>query len=119
MNIRIGTRASNLAIWQATKVQQLIEKNGYKTEIVKITSDGDRSVGGDLSSNLGQFTSTLDDKLMEKDIDIAVHSSKDVPVDNRLEIVNLAYLTRGETSDIILFNKKNKKKCLEKLKRFN
>ena len=117
MNIRIGTRASNLAIWQATKVQQLIEKNGYKTEIVKITSDGDRSVGGDLSSNLGQFTSTLDDKLMEKDIDIAVHSSKDVPVDNRLEIVNLAYLTRGETSDIILFNKKNKKKCLEKLLR--
>lgn len=102
-------------MWQATNVQQIIEDNGYKTEIVKITSDGDRSVGGDLSTHLGQFTSKIDDKLVKREIDIAVHSSKDVPVDNFEEIVNLAYLTRGSTSDIILFNKSNNSNSLKKL----
>jgi len=115
LKIKIGTRTSNLAMWQATNVQQIIEGNGYETEIVKITSDGDRSVGGDLSSRLGQFTSKIDEKLVKREIDIAVHSSKDVPVDDMEEIVNLAYLSRGSTSDIILFNKKNNDYSLKKL----
>ena len=66
MKIKIGTRTSNLAMWQATNVQQIVEGNGYETEIVKITSDGDRSVGGDLSSQLGQFTSKVDEKLVKR-----------------------------------------------------
>ena len=115
MKVKIGTRNSNLAMWQARTVQKKIEKKGYETEIVKITSDGDRSLGGDLSSHLGQFTSTIDNKLIQKEIDIAVHSCKDVPVDQREEIVNLAYLSRGNTSDIILFNKENEKNSLGKL----
>ena len=115
MKIKIGTRTSNLAMWQATNVQQIVEGNGYETEIVKITSDGDRSVGGDLSSQLGQFTSKVDEKLVKREIDIAVHSSKDVPVEDMEEIVNLAYLSRGSTSDIILFNKKNNDYSLKKL----
>ena len=68
MKIKIGTRTSNLAMWQATNVQQIIDGNGYETEIVKITSDGDRSVGGDLSSRLGQFTSKIDEKLVKREI---------------------------------------------------
>jgi len=115
LKIKIGTRTSNLAMWQATNVQQIVEGNGYETEIVKITSDGDRSVGGDLSSQLGQFTSKVDEKLVKREIDIAVHSSKDVPVEDMEEIVNLAYLSRGSTSDIILFNKKNNDYSLKKL----
>ena len=103
--IKIGTRTSTLAMWQANKVRQILHDNGCKTEIVGISSQGDKSLGGDLASTVGQFIHAVDRELMSGNIDIAVHSSKDVPVKISDEIVNLAYLERGCTNDLLIFPK--------------
>ena len=101
--IRIGTRTSNLALWQANSVQLLLEQHGFQTQIVEIISDGDRSLSSNLSDQLGQFVTSVDDQLINGGIDIAVHSSKDVPVEYHDSVTCLAYLERGSTNDIILF----------------
>ena len=103
--IRIGTRTSTLAMWQANKVQEKLESHGFETQIVGISSQGDQSVGGDLATSVGQFIHAVDAELMTKNIDIAVHSSKDVPVDLDESISNIAYLERGCTQDLLLFEK--------------
>jgi len=105
LTVRIGTRTSSLAMWQANKVSQLLESNGFETEIVGIKSKGDKSLGGNLASSVGQFIHAVDSQLLEMKIDIAVHSSKDVPVDLDDEISNLAYLERGCTNDLLIFPK--------------
>tara|TARA_B100000767_G_scaffold40957_1_gene34697 strand:+ start:8633 stop:10282 length:1650 start_codon:yes stop_codon:yes gene_type:complete len=92
-------------MWQANKVRQILNDNGCKTEIVGISSQGDKSLGGDLASTVGQFIHAVDSELMSGNIDIAVHSSKDVPVKISDEIVNLAYLERGCTNDLLIFPK--------------
>ena len=115
MTIRIGTRTSNLAMWQANKVSDLLEAEGLETEIIGINSQGDQSLGGDLSSSVGQFIHSVDAGLISRDIDIAVHSSKDVPVDVDINITNLAYLERGCTHDLLIFRKNELYPSLEKL----
>ncbi len=106
MPIRIGTRSSNLAKWQAHSVASALNKAGVETEIVSIKSLGDQSLGGNLSSSVGQFIHSIDEQLLEGNIDIAVHSSKDVPVQTNESIRNLAYMQRGTTNDLILFNRR-------------
>ncbi|MBQ70797.1 MAG: hypothetical protein CMA65_04830 [Euryarchaeota archaeon] len=101
--LRIGTRTSALATWQARRVEHLLNEKGIETELVGITTSGDRSLGGDLSSQVGQFIHAVDKKLMEGHIDLAVHSSKDVPVDVASSIACLSYLERGSTSDVLIF----------------
>ena len=103
--IKIGTRTSTLAMWQANKVRQILQDNGCKTEIVGISSQGDKSLGGGLASTVGQFIHAVDSELIAGNIDIAVHSSKDVPVKISDDIVNLAYLERGCTNDLLIFPK--------------
>ena len=103
--IKIGTRTSTLAIWQAEQVQRMLESDGYSTELVGITSKGDKSLGGDLASSVGQFIHAVDAKLVTGEIDIAVHSSKDVPVTIDDRISHLAYLSRGCTNDLLIFPK--------------
>ncbi|MBL6732875.1 MAG: hydroxymethylbilane synthase [Candidatus Poseidoniaceae archaeon] len=103
--IKIGTRTSTLAMWQANKVRQILHDNGCKTEIVGISSQGDKSLGGDLASTVGQFIHAVDNELLAGNIDIAVHSSKDVPVEISNDIVNLAFLERGCTNDLLIFPK--------------
>lgn len=102
--IRIGTRKSRLALYQARKVSELLESRGLKTEIVKLSSGGDRSLGGDLSSAVGQFIHSIDAELKNGNIDMAVHSAKDVPVTYQEGICNLAYLKRGCTHDLLIFD---------------
>ncbi|RPG73552.1 MAG: hydroxymethylbilane synthase [Euryarchaeota archaeon TMED248] len=104
--IRIGTRTSNLAMWQAKRVRDRLEDSGFTTEIVGISSSGDKSLGGDLSSSVGQFIHAVDNELLTNNIDIAVHSSKDVPVEINQKLSNLAYLERGCTSDLLIFPKR-------------
>lgn len=79
--IRIGTRDSALALWQAQTVQQQLEALGYTTELVPIKSEGDLNLTQPLYEMgiTGIFTKALDIALLNKDIDIAVHSMKDVP----------------------------------------
>ena len=105
--IRIGTRTSTLAMWQANCVEAIINNMGIETEIVGINSSGDKSLGGDLASSVGQFIHAVDAELLSGSIDIAVHSSKDVPVTISDELTNLAYLERGYTNDVIIFRDSN------------
>ena len=90
-------------MWQARHVEKLLNANGVKTELVGISTSGDRSLGGDLSSEVGQFIHALDKQLIDGGIDLAVHSSKDVPVAIDESINCLAYLERGAKNDILLF----------------
>lgn len=106
---RIGTRDSQLAVWQATLVQQQLAANNIKSELVYIKSDGDI----DLITPLyeigvqGIFTKTLDAALLSKRIDIAVHSMKDVPTQLADGIIQAAVLERASYKDILVF-KNNK-----------
>lgn len=113
--IRIGTRTSTLAMWQANTVQKKLESQGFATQIVGISSKGDQSIGGDLASSVGQFIHAVDSELLSKNIDIAVHSSKDVPVDLDDSISNIAYLERGCTNDVLLFQKTENTQSLKEL----
>lgn len=103
--IRIGTRESQLAVWQATLVQQLLAKNNISSELVFIKSEGDV----DLQTPLyeigiqGIFTRSLDIALINKKIDIAVHSMKDVPTQLAKGILQSAVLPRASYKDIFVF----------------
>ena len=94
-------------MWQANRVEAIINNMGIETEIVGINSSGDKSLGGDLASSVGQFIHAVDAELISGSIDIAVHSSKDVPVTISAELANLAYLERGYTNDVIIFRDSN------------
>lgn len=103
--IRIGTRDSQLALWQATQVQHSLAGLGIESSLVNIKSDGDI----DLKTPLyemgvqGIFTRSLDIALLEHSIDVAVHSFKDVPTLLPLGIVQAAVLERGAASDLLVF----------------
>src|SRR5690349_18003291 len=103
--IRIGTRDSQLAVWQATEVQKLLAAHGYASELVYIKSEGDL----DLSTPLyeigvqGIFTRSLDIALLSNKIDIAVHSMKDVPTQLPKGIVQAAVLARASYKDILVY----------------
>jgi hydroxymethylbilane synthase len=103
--IKIGTRESQLALWQATLVQTLLKKNGIESELVFIKSEGDVDTVTPLYDLgvQGIFTKTLDAALLNKRIDIAVHSMKDVPTQLAKGIQQAAVLKRGSYKDILVF----------------
>ncbi len=103
--IRIGTRESQLALWQAKTVQQMLEKRGYKSVLVPAKSTGDLVLDKPLYELgiTGIFTRTLDIALLNNDIDIAVHSLKDVPTLLPKDIVQAAVLKRGNIRDTLVF----------------
>ena len=92
--IRIGTRDSALAMWQAKTVQQQLEALNFKTELVPIKSDGDLDLDQPLYEMgiTGIFTKSLDIALLNNKIDIAVHSMKDVPTSLPEGIIESAVL---------------------------
>lgn len=102
--IRIGTRDSQLALWQATTVQKKLEDLGYKTELVPVKSTGDLVLDKPLYELgiTGVFTKTLDVAMIDKEVDIAVHSMKDVPTILPKGIRQTAVLERANTSDILV-----------------
>ena len=103
--IRIGTRESQLAVYQADTVKELLSKNGIAAELVFIRSEGDI----DLQTPLyemgvqGVFTRSLDMALLNDRIDIAVHSMKDVPTHLAQGIVQAAVLKRASYKDILVY----------------
>ncbi len=103
--IRIGTRESQLAVWQATQVQQLLQQYNFSSELVFIKSEGDI----DLQTPLyemgvqGIFTKSLDIALLNNRIDIAVHSMKDVPTQLAQGIVQAAVLKRASYKDLLVY----------------
>ena len=103
--IRIGTRDSQLAMWQAKTVQSQLEHLGHKTVLVPIKSTGDLVLDKPLYELgiTGVFTKTLDVAMLNGSIDIAVHSMKDVPTVLPKGIVQAAVLKRGNTNDTLVF----------------
>src|SRR5215216_2630938 len=104
--IRIGTRDSQLAVWQATHVQNLLKECGIVSELVYIKSEGDIDTVTPLYALgvTGIFTKTLDAALLSNRIDIAVHSMKDVPVQLAQGIRQAAVLKRASHKDILVLH---------------
>ena len=102
--IRIGTRDSELALWQAHTVQKQLQDLGYKTEIIAVKSQGDIILDKPLYELgiTGIFTKTLDIAMINGQVDIAVHSMKDVPTALPIGIVQSAVLERATTLDILV-----------------
>ncbi|WP_420603357.1 hydroxymethylbilane synthase [Flagellimonas sp.] len=102
--IRIGTRDSELALWQAHTVQHKLEELGYDTTLIPIKSTGDQVLDKPLYDLgiTGIFTKTLDVAMLKGQIDIAVHSMKDVPTQLPKGIVQVAVLERAITHDILV-----------------
>lgn len=102
--IRIGTRDSELALWQAHTVQKKLEDLGYKTEIIAVKSQGDIILDKPLYELgiTGIFTKTLDLAMINGQVDIAVHSMKDVPTALPQGIVQAAVLERANVFDILV-----------------
>ena len=102
--IRIGTRDSALALWQANKVAKLLADNNHPNVVHPIKSAGDLNLTQPVYQMgiSGVFTRSLDLALLNEEIDIAVHSMKDVPtaLAEGLEIV--AILERGNTDDVLV-----------------
>lgn len=103
--IRIGTRDSELALWQAKTVQNQLKTLGYPTEIVSTKSHGDIELSKPLYEMgvTGIFTKALDIALLNSEIDIAVHSMKDVPTALPEGIVVGAVLKRGNPHDVLIY----------------
>ncbi|GAA4744585.1 hydroxymethylbilane synthase [Flavisolibacter ginsenosidimutans] len=103
--LRIGTRDSQLAVWQATTVQDLLQKAGVASELVYMKSEGDVDTVTPLYALgvTGVFTKTLDAALLNNRIDIAVHSMKDVPTQLAQGIQQTAVLKRASYKDIFVY----------------
>ena len=103
--IKIGTRESQLAVWQATLVQNLLYKNNVTSELVYIKGEGDVDTVTPLYEIgvQGIFTRSLDAALLNNRIDIAVHSLKDVPTQLASGIQQAAVLKRASYKDIFVY----------------
>ncbi|MEO5787640.1 MAG: hydroxymethylbilane synthase [Gelidibacter sp.] len=103
--IRIGTRDSELALWQAKTVQQQLQHLGHKTVLVPVKSTGDLRLDKPIYEMgiVGVFTRILDEAMLNNQIDIAVHSLKDVPTILPQGIVQAAVLKRGNVRDTLVF----------------
>ncbi|WP_312822390.1 hydroxymethylbilane synthase [Epilithonimonas sp.] len=104
--IRIGTRNSPLALWQAHEVESKLQNLGFETEIVPIVSSGDKNLDQPLYALgiTGVFTKDLDIALLNKEIDIAIHSLKDVPTQLPNNIQISAVLERDFPEDVLVRN---------------
>lgn len=102
--IKIGTRDSELALWQANTVSKKLNNLGYKTEIIAVKSDGDIILDKPLYELgiTGIFTKTLDVAMISGKVDIAVHSMKDVPTALPQGIVQGAVLQRANVLDLLV-----------------
>ncbi len=101
--IRIGTRGSALALWQARTVASLLET---QSELVIIKTSGDRFQDIPLQgqADTGFFTKEIESRLQDGEIDVAVHSLKDLPTQSSPGLTLAAYLPRASAADILLVN---------------
>ena len=102
--IRIGTRNSALAMWQARHIAGLLEANGFATEIVDIVTTGDKILDRSLSKigSKGVFTEELETMLRNGEIDIAQHSAKDLPSRLASDLPLIAFTKREAAHDVVL-----------------
>ena len=116
--IRIGTRGSKLALWQAEHVASLIKPSDYQTEIVPIETRGDKILNVSIAKigSKGVFTEEIEAKLLDGSIDIAVHSAKDLASEIPDELELVAFTERELANDVIVSHKKNINLASDKLR---
>ena len=105
--VKIGTRDSKLAIWQAQLVQAKLAVIGIQSVLTFIKTDGDENTETPISDmgSIGIFTKALDNALLEDKVDIAVHSCKDLPTQLEDNIVIGAVLKRDDPRDVLIYKK--------------
>ncbi|GAB3331141.1 hydroxymethylbilane synthase [Marivirga atlantica] len=109
MHIRIGTRGSKLALWQAYYVQEKLEKAGHTSEIVIIETKGDKILDVAISKigSKGVFTEEIEAQLADGSIDIAVHSAKDMQSHLPEGFELIAFSEREQVNDVVVSHKKD------------
>lgn len=101
--VKIGTRGSQLALYQAHRVQDALARLGVPAQTVVIQTKGDRIQDRPLQSmGTGIFTKALDDALLAGEVDLAVHSMKDVPTQLPAPMEAWAVLERGRPGDVLV-----------------
>jgi hydroxymethylbilane synthase len=105
--IIIGSRGSDLALWQAHFVQEALKKQGLPSEIKIIKTQGDKiqDLSFDKLEGKGFFTKEIEDALLNKEIDLAVHSHKDLPTISPEGLVIAAVSEREDPSELLLIQK--------------
>lgn len=105
--IRIGTRGSKLALWQANFVRSRLEKTGMSTELVIIKTQGDivQNLSFDKLEGKGFFTSELEEALTSGEVDLAVHSMKDLPTESPDGLMIAGVSERENPADWLVINR--------------
>ena len=105
--VRIGTRGSKLALWQAEHVAACLKDKGLEPEIVIIDTTGDKILDQSLSKigSKGLFTEELEEQLHTGAIDIAVHSAKDLQTHLKDGMFILAITERELVNDVLVSHK--------------
>ena len=106
--IKIGTRGSKLALWQAYHIQDLLKLKGVDSEIIIIETKGDKILDVALSKigSKGLFTEELEECLRNGSIDIAVHSAKDLPSSLPDDLEIISFTKREKSNDVLVFKTK-------------
>ncbi len=106
MRIRLGTRGSPLALWQARHVRERLAARhpGLSIEIIEVTTTGDRNLAQPLAEigQEGLFTKEVEEALLSGRIDVAVHSCKDVPTALPPDLALAAVLERVQGGDVLI-----------------
>ncbi len=107
--LRIATRESRLALWQANHIKTLLEENGLEVEIIGMTTEGDRRLDVTLNEigGKGLFIKELEQALIDDRADLAVHSMKDVPMDLDESFRIVAITEREDVRDAFVSNNYN------------
>lgn len=102
--IRIGSRKSKLAMWQTETVARMLNNAGFATEIITMETKGDRILDTSIAKigSKGVFTEELEEKLARGEIDIAVHSAKDMPSRLPDGFSLIAFTERERVNDVLL-----------------
>ncbi|MDP5121686.1 MAG: hydroxymethylbilane synthase [Spirosomaceae bacterium] len=108
MHIRIGTRGSKLALWQAYYIEEKLQAAGATAEIIIIETKGDKILDRALSKigSKGVFTEELEEQLLDGRIDIAVHSAKDLQSDLGDDFEVIAFTEREKINDVLVSRNK-------------
>lgn len=107
--IVIGSRGSDLALWQANYIKDLLEKEGHKLQIQIIETHGDinQHLSFEKMEGTGFFTGELETALRKNQIDLAVHSFKDLDADQPDDLSISAILNRANPADMLLIRKES------------
>ncbi len=103
----IGTRGSDLALWQANYVKDLLEENGHECilKIIRTSGDEKQELSFDKLEGKGFFTKEIEDALLNGETDLAIHSHKDLPTVSPQGLIIAAVSQREDPSELLIINK--------------